>query len=979
MLHNFQRLILGFALIFATSALLLFSDLGSRIKPEAGVKSGRTMRVALLQHASQTVLDDGREGMIAGLKEQGWIEGENLEIKLFNAQGDMPTAQAIATTMVAGDYDLLMSVSTPSLQAVANANKAGRVNHVFGLVTDPYGAGVGISREDHLRHPAHLAGYATMQPVKLAFETAREMNPKLSEVGVVWNASESNSLAQLEIARKVCADMGIELKESPVDNSAGVGEAAAALVARGVQAIWVPGDVTVIVGIDPLIAAANKARIPVFTVIPPNVEKGVLFDVGADYRQVGHQTGLLAGDILNGRDPKSVKIDNFMPEVLMLNEQVLAKLSKDWLLPAVFAERAQLRIDADGKPHQKAKEPEELIAISPEPGRVYKMALAYFAPEESFELCQKGLFDGLEELGFVEGENLKVSRSHAQAEMVNIRPMMVNFDSSDIDVIVAFSTPVLQGAIAAVKQHPVVFTFVTDPIAAGAGKSFTDHHPNVTGIGSMPPLADTLRLTKKALPNIKTLGTLYNSGEANSVKEVSLLREICADMDLKLIEMTAANTSEVIQAAQALVSRRVDAIYVPADNMVYQAFSAVVKTADTARIPLINSDANMDGPIISIGPGYYYSGKSAAEPLARVFLGESPANIAMKNVSVNEGRFNRKVADRLGIKVPAEVIKKIESSGEAPQKTLKRAEINPNPSGKKWKISLAAYVESPPFEQAIEGIKKVLEDSELKEGVDYTFKMRNAQGDVAVLNGIFDAILTERADLVVPLSTPALQIAIRKIKEVPVVFGVVADPVIAGAGRSYTDHLANVTGVAVAAPVAEMLDRVERYFPQYKRLGTLFCPGEPNSENTKQQLQRECEKRGLVLVVVAANTPLELSDAALALMSRPIDAVLQIPDNLSSSGFSAISRAARQSRKPLISLNSVTVEVGAAYAMGRDYYNSGEETGKVILQVIAGADVEKIPFRLSPKTYSAASLENAEKLGMTLPPALLKEVKDLKP
>ncbi|MFK5922984.1 MAG: ABC transporter substrate-binding protein [Verrucomicrobiota bacterium] len=986
MLHHFKRLILGFALIGATSALLLLSDLGSRIKPES-TEVKRVMRIALLQHASQTVLDDGREGMIAGLKARGWEEGKNLEIKFFNAQGDMPTAQAIATSMVAGGYDLLLSVSTPSLQAVANANKAGKVNHVFGLVTDPYGAGVGISREDHLQHPAHLAGYGTLQPVKLAFETARQFNPRLAEVGVVWNASETNSLAQLEIARKVCQQLGIELKESPVDNTAGVGEAAAALVARGVQAIWVPGDVTVIVGIDPLIAAANKARIPVFTVIPPNIEKGALFDLGADYRQVGRQTGLLAGDILSGRSPATVTIDNYMPEVLLLNEQVLPKFGENWSLPVGMADRAEIRIDADGKEHRKEKIDAEsgLTLLTPEPGRVYKMALAYFAPEESFELCQKGLFDGLKDLGFVEGKNLKVSRSHAQAEMVNIRPMMMNFDSSDVDVIVAFSTPVLQGAIAAVKQHPVVFTFVTDPVAAGAGKSFTDHNANVTGIGSMPPLADTLRLTLKALPNIKKLGTLYNSGEANSVKEITLLREICKQEKLELVEMTCATTSEVIQAAQALVSRQVDAIYVPADNIVYQAFDAVVKTADTANLPLINSDANVDGPIISIGPGYYYSGQSAAEPLARIFLGESPANIPMANVSVIEGRFNRKVAEGLGIKVPEDVIKEIETSGKAPEKkytagtTKDKVSQSPNPSGKKWNIAVAIYIESPPFEQAMEGLKKVLGYSELKEGVDYTLKVRNAQGDVSVLNGIVDAIITDRADLVVPLSTPALQATIRKIKDVPIVFGVVADPVVAGAATSYEDHLPNVTGAAVAAPVIKMLDVLEKHFPQYKKLGTVYCPSETNSENNKHQLQLECEKRGLSLKAVAANTSLELSDAALALVISPIDAVLQIPDNLSSSGFSAITRAARQAQKPLLSLNSVTVDMGAAYAMGRDYYQSGEETGKMILQVIGGQDPASIPIRLSPDTYSAASPANAAKLGMTLPKALLGEVKELKP
>jgi ABC-type uncharacterized transport system substrate-binding protein len=167
----FRSLALGLALIAATSALLLFSDLRSRVKPagtEPPVSSTRKMRIAVLQHASIKNLDDGRDGALAGLAEQGWKEGENLEIQRYNAEGDMAVAQTIAKAMVGGRYDLMLTITTTSLQAVANANKETKLPHVFGLVTDPYAAGVGINRDNHLDHPAHLAGYGTMQPVELA-------------------------------------------------------------------------------------------------------------------------------------------------------------------------------------------------------------------------------------------------------------------------------------------------------------------------------------------------------------------------------------------------------------------------------------------------------------------------------------------------------------------------------------------------------------------------------------------------------------------------------------------------------------------------------------------------------------------------------------------------------------------------------------------------------------------------------------------
>ncbi|MBC8040448.1 MAG: hypothetical protein H7Y06_07900, partial [Opitutaceae bacterium] len=119
----FRSLALGLALIAATSALLLFSDLRSRVKPvgaEPASAPARKMRVAILQHTSIKNLDDGRDGAIAGMAEQGWREGENLELQRYNAEGDMAVAQTIAKAMVGGQYDLMLTITTTSLQAVAN-------------------------------------------------------------------------------------------------------------------------------------------------------------------------------------------------------------------------------------------------------------------------------------------------------------------------------------------------------------------------------------------------------------------------------------------------------------------------------------------------------------------------------------------------------------------------------------------------------------------------------------------------------------------------------------------------------------------------------------------------------------------------------------------------------------------------------------------------------------------------------------------
>ena len=172
-----------------------------------------------------------------------------------------------------------------------------------------------------------------------------------------------------------------------------------------------------------------------------------------------------------------------------------------------------------------------------------------------------------------------------------------------------------------------------------------------------------------------------------------------------------------------------------------------------------------------------------------------------------------------------------------------------------------------------------------------------------------------------------------------------------------------------------MLDLLARHYPAYRRFGTLFCPAEANSVDLKDLLSAACRARGYTLETVAANTSGELPDAAASLASRPIDAILQISDNLSSAGFTSIAQAARRTQKPLFSLNSTTTSMGSPLALGRDYHNAGEATVAVLERVIAGTPVAQIPITLPPAVKLIFSPANAAALGMELPPALLKEGK----
>ena len=199
MAYALKRLALGLLLIAAASAILLLADRSER-SPALRPGPNKVQRIAILQHANTPVLDEGIRGLLDGLASRGFRDGDRVTIEQFNAQGDLPTGVAIARQLTAGGYDLVITSSTPSMQAVANNNRDGKTRHFFSLVADPFASGVGLDRANPKKHPPHMVGQGVFPPVEKAFAIARRMFPALQRIGVPWNPSETE-LAHLRRAR----------------------------------------------------------------------------------------------------------------------------------------------------------------------------------------------------------------------------------------------------------------------------------------------------------------------------------------------------------------------------------------------------------------------------------------------------------------------------------------------------------------------------------------------------------------------------------------------------------------------------------------------------------------------------------------------------------------------------------------------------------------------------------------------------------
>lgn len=662
-----RRLALGLFLIVLTSCILLMSDWGHRHS-----SSKSKVDVAVLQYASRPIMDDTVEGMIQGLKNEGYEDGRNMTLSLFNAENDIPTSTVIAKELTGGKYNLVLTASTPCMQAVAHANQQGKTIQVFGAVTDPFASGVGLNRDAPLDHPPHLVGIGTFQPVVEAFRLARKCNPSLKSVGVVWNPAEACSEACTKLARQITDELGINLVETNVGNSSEVLEAATSLAQSDIQAFWIGGDNTVGIAIQLLVEVANKSGIPVFTNEPVDTREGVLFGLGANYYDVGLLAGQMAGDILNGKDPSTIAIENKVPQKLYINKQTLSKFKKTWVFPADVLEQADGVVDERGnftsmdQPAYDASNEQNRTTRSQKPEESQKsknqpisISVIKFLDSPASEQSESGVYIGLKASGLVKGKDYTIRARSAQGDIATLRMLVDAAITEEAQMLITLSTPTLQTAIKRITDIPIVFTHVADPVVAGAGKNNTDHLPNVTGAYNLSDYEGLIRMVCQCLPQAKRVGTLFSPSELNSVFHKNNLTKAGEHLGIEVVAVGANSSVEVYDAAMSLCSRDIDAICQIADNLCDGSFASIAQAAEKNNMPLSGFASHnlKSGAFLVLARDFEDTGKEAGLIAARVIRGEDPADIPFSTIRTSKLLINKSAADRLGIQIPPHIMR----------------------------------------------------------------------------------------------------------------------------------------------------------------------------------------------------------------------------------------------------------------------------------------------------------------------------------
>ncbi|MCS7240243.1 MAG: ABC transporter substrate-binding protein [Candidatus Bipolaricaulota bacterium] len=253
--------------------------------------------IGITQIVDHPALNAARDGVIEALRRAGYIEGQNVQYIITNAQGDFSVAIAIAQEFRARGVDLVISITTPSSQAIVQVFKDTNVPVIFSAVTDPVGAG--------LTGYPNVTGASDMIDVRADVEILRKLVPGLKRLGQVYNPGEANSAILTEMTKKACAELGIELVVAAANGTAEVPLAAQSLVGR-VDAIYCTTDNTVAAALDAIVAVSKTNKIPFLFADPTSLERGVLICTGFDYFDHGILTGEIALKVLQGTPPKDI-------------------------------------------------------------------------------------------------------------------------------------------------------------------------------------------------------------------------------------------------------------------------------------------------------------------------------------------------------------------------------------------------------------------------------------------------------------------------------------------------------------------------------------------------------------------------------------------------------------------------------------------------------------------------------------------------
>lgn len=285
----------------------------------------------------------------------------------------------------------------------------------------------------------------------------------------------------------------------------------------------------------------------------------------------------------------------------------------------------------------------------------FNIGINQLVQHEALDAAAQGFKDALSDAGL----EVTYDEQNANGEQGTAVTIAQKFAQDDLDLVLAIATPAAQASAQAITDIPVLFTAVTDPVEAGIVADWDAPGANITGVSDLNPVKEQLQLMMDIVPDAKTVGVVYSSGEVNSAVQVEIAQAEAKSLGFEIKETTISNPSELAQAVNSLGD--VDAIWVPGDNGVTSAIEVVVQYSEANQIPLFAADAGQveGGAIATYGLDYYQLGYQTGEMAVKVLT--EGADVSTMAVQMPEAEtppltINLGAAERMGVTIPQELI-----------------------------------------------------------------------------------------------------------------------------------------------------------------------------------------------------------------------------------------------------------------------------------------------------------------------------------
>ncbi len=298
----------------------------------------------------------------------------------------------------------------------------------------------------------------------------------------------------------------------------------------------------------------------------------------------------------------------------------------------------------------------ENTAAATADGTSYTVGIGQFAAHGSLDNCREGFIQGLKEAGIVEGQNLKILFENAQADGGTASQINTNFAAKKVDLICGIATPMAQSAYGVAKKNniPVIYTAVTDPVAAELAGADGKPVGEITGTSDTLPVKQQLEMIRALLPDAKTIGIMYTTSEVNSISTIAQYKEAAPEYGFEIVETGISATADVPLAADSLLEK-VDCVTNLTDNTVVASLPVILDKAAKKNIPVFGSEIEQVkiGCLAAMGLDYIQLGRQTGAMAAKVLKGEAKAS-EMNYEIIAEAAFygNEKVAENLGITIP---------------------------------------------------------------------------------------------------------------------------------------------------------------------------------------------------------------------------------------------------------------------------------------------------------------------------------------